>query len=117
MKSTSPQRECLPMFDQHQPHRPVTRTSILAHQAHGGFTGRKQLVFEALRGYDARFLPTSAELANALPAQPDADRTAMLLLARRGLSDLLAAGYVEHGPMRKCIVSGEFCLTWRLLSR
>ena len=89
MKAT--QRETLTgMFiDAPSPHRPVVRTSILAHQAHGGFTGRKQLVFEALRSYDARFLPTSAELANALPAQPDADRTAMLLLARRGLSDTL----------------------------
>ena len=117
MKAT--QRETLTgMFiDAPSPHRPVVRTSILAHQAHGGFTGRKQLVFEALRSYDARFLPTSAELANALPAQPDADRTAMLLLARRGLSDLLSAGYVEHGPMRKCIVSGEMCVTWLLRTR
>ncbi len=109
------QREVLPMFDSGMPHRPVVRTSVLAWEAHGGFTGRKKLVFDVLREYLSP--PTSAELATRLPDRAGRDDTAILLLARRGLSDLLAVGAVMHGPERRCVITGEMCKTWLVPTR
>jgi hypothetical protein len=113
------QREVLPMFDSGMPHRPVIRTSVLAWEAHGGFTGRKKATFALLR--HVHEAPTSGELAHyrrlsgLLPEHEDP--TATLLMIRRGLSDLLACGAVEHGPSRPCKVTGETCVTWRIVTR
>ena len=120
------QRETLPgIFMESHPHRPVVRTSVLAHQAHGGFKGRKADTLEALRRWDfvkpwklRDPFPTSAELAASMADRfgPD-DYIEARLFVRRGLSDLKACGAVEHGPERKCRVTGERCKTWRVVTR
>lgn len=117
------QREVLPgMFSEAQAHRPVVRTSVLAYQAHGGFKGRKKAIFNELLSLPpwTEAPPTSAELAQFMHwelGDVPLEWTARLLFVRRGLSDLLACGAVEHGPSRPCKVTGETCVTWRPVAR
>jgi hypothetical protein len=58
--------------------------------------------------------PTSAEVAGYEMSQFHPAWEAHKLYVRRGLSDLLAAGWVQHGPARPCRVGGMTCVTWRL---
>ncbi len=113
------QREVLPMFDSGMPHRPVIRTSVLAWEAHGGFTGRKKAVMDTLNIYsESGLAPTSGEMAAGhYSTFGPRDWTACLLFVRRGLSDLLACGAVEHGPSRLCGTTNEHCVTWRIVTR
>jgi len=85
----------------------VPRTSVLAYQDAQPHTRAAEVLaavirFTAVIGYPL----TSAELAET--AERD------LLFIRRGLSDLLADGAVEHAAPRKCRVSQRLCLTWRI---
>jgi hypothetical protein len=108
-----------------RPWRRVRDTSRAAYaDGRERFTGRKAFTLRVLAAYWHRFQawPTSAELA----AQDDMwagdiMRTwdAQLLLIRRGLSDLQAAGVVEAVPQgqRRCRMTGRRCEVWRVVSR
>jgi len=89
----------------------VPRTSVLAYQERNR-TGRVDYVLQAITHLTAA--ATSAELCS----QSFGDtRTDGLLYIRRGLSDALALGLVEHAGQRVCRVSGRTCITWRLRQR
>lgn len=61
---------------------------------------------------------TSAELtARVCRESREACTTERLLYVRRGLSDALAKGLVEHGPKRDCKVAGTLAVTWKVRSR
>lgn len=93
----------------------VPRTSVEAGRAVNR-DARMNRVLDALSDWVDE--PTSAELASwFFQHYVERPTTDQVLYVRRGLSDLLAAGYVEHGPARKCAVSGKKCLTWRVRSR
>jgi len=98
----------------------VPRTSVEAYHQTDVAT-RSRTVLAWLREWDTRaahdqvpaLWPTSAELAQfALPTG-----LVQLLYIRRGLSDLLATGAVQHAASRRCRVSGRTCLTWRTTGR
>jgi hypothetical protein len=64
--------------------------------------------------------PTSAELARwrwVTQNQPGQVSTECLLYVRRGLSDAVAKGFVEHAGTRQCWVTGKRCVTWKTRSR
>ncbi len=106
----------------------VPRTSVLAGQAVNR-DGRAFFIVEFLRQVNHEGIePTSAEIAQDAHYGGDHSMEfdmedlapaplAFLLHVRRGLSDALARGFVEHAPSRKCAVSGKTCVTWRLRSR
>ncbi len=103
----------------------VPATSVLAYQEQP----RDARVQRSIDWTEAHYRavgvwPTSAELAQSVYEQKagtDAwfNRAPLeyLLEVRRGLSDALALGLVEHAPARKCAVSGRTCLTWRVKLR
>lgn len=93
----------------------VPRTSVLAGQAVNKDARVSRILGELVSLEDADH-PTSHELASAW-TWPDAPSLAQLLEVRRGLSDALAAGLVEHAGERKCSISGRRCKTWRLRQR
>lgn len=102
------------LFSQDAPRRRkkavnVPRTSVLAYQEQPRDT-RVQHVLEMLPDRSV----TSAELAKMRYWTATTDD---VLYIRRGLSDALALGLVEHAPARKCAVSGRTCLTWRVRTR
>ena len=94
----------------------VPRSSVLAYRDVDR-ESRGAKVLERLCGWAASGSgwPTSAELAAWLSGgHPDTDT---ILFVRRGLSDLLSDGLVEHGEMRPCSETGRRCLTWRVVTR
>lgn len=90
----------------------VPRSSVLAGQSVERDT---RMVNVILALVDCEEPPTSAELA-ARMVGPDATLSDVLT-ARRGLSDALAKGYVEHAGQRVCRVSNRHCLLWRTKGR
>lgn len=114
---TQPSLLDLPVPKRHK----TTRQTSRAAYAHGRehFTGRRADVLRHLSAWWNRFQlsPTSAELAMWTRGDyPALDWTAHLLRIRRGLSDLMLTGIIEHVPQgqRACDVSGELCETWRV---
>jgi len=100
--------------------RPVRATSRAAYaDGLARFTGRKAAVLGALTAYwDTQTTwPTSAELAYGQDWGASWDGA--VLFARRGLSDLQAAGVVQAVPngQRTCRVGGTRCETWRVVPR
>lgn len=113
---------CLPgLFDQGAPRETkrvnVPRTSVEAYQRTHAET-RIATVLSELNSYSIKYChpPTSAELTQWRHYHSRYS-TDDLLYIRRGLSDALAKGLVEHGPSRRCAVSGTQALTWRVRSR
>lgn len=99
----------------------VPRTSVLAYQERGR-AGRVGDALTFIQQVVAKThqAPTSAEVAedyNSHSPTPGFTRPYSVLHIRRGLSDALAAGLVEHAPARKCTVSGRTCVAWRLRQR
>jgi hypothetical protein len=96
----------------------VPRSSRLTYQAEQGRIGKRgDLVRGWLKSHaTVTDAPTSAELARWVFGE-DFEPVADALYVRRGLSDLQSAGVAEHGPMRRCRVSGRTCVTWRLRHR
>jgi hypothetical protein len=97
----------------------VPVTSALAYQAAHPNERASAVTFEAESyWHEHSQFPTSAELADwhARGHGMLGDLTITLWI-RRGLSDALAAGLVEHAGKRKCAVSGTLALTWRVVSR
>jgi hypothetical protein len=91
----------------------VPVTSAVAYQAAHPQT-RMTKVLSMLTFVDAPV--TSAELSSRFSGWqwPTMEYT---LYVRRGLSDALSAGLVEHAGKRLCAVSGTLALTWRVVSR
>ena len=108
---------CDPPPDTARPHKAVNvpRSSVLAYQERPR-NARAAAMVAALM--DAPDRPTSAELARWM-ADEDGIRltTEHLLSVRRGLSDALKLGLVEHAGERKCAVSGRQCVLWRVRTR
>ena len=108
-------------LDHAQPHRKpghVTRSSVLAYQERPR-DARAAAVVDALSRYWVVGIPaTSAELAVEMYGRRERTPPVELLLyVRRGLSDALKLGLVEHAGERKCAVSGRQCVTWRVRGR
>jgi len=69
--------------------------------------------------------PTSAELAHTRYEQVHGIFTVvhlkppleLVLWVRRGLSDALAHGLVEHSEKRNCAIAGSLAVTWKVKSR
>lgn len=101
----------------------VPRSSVIAGQQVNR-DGRAHAVVEWLTQLE-RYMnrsPTSAELARYRwidQGHRGPVGLECVLFTRRGLSDALARGFVEHVPHgeRKCAVSGKTCVTWRLRTR
>lgn len=112
------------LFDDLEPPRRkksghVPATSVEAYRKLNR-SGRSSVVLSWLREYRGRYGgdPTSAELADYVNGSLGVMSIDLhILYVRRGLSDLLKIGAVEHGPSRRCRVSGKTCLTWRLKGR
>lgn len=103
----------------------VTATSVLAYQSRPR-DARVTTALGAIDRIDQHFdaPATSAELALFYHQRQSLDfawdRQAplgTLLEIRRGLSDALALGLVEHAGQRVCAVSGKKCLTWKVRTR
>lgn len=93
----------------------VPRTSVLAYRERPR-DARASAVTGALSEYAVPV--TSAELALDLCAEDGVRYDLSRLLAtRRGLSDALALGLVEHAGERTCAVSGRKCVVWRTVAR
>lgn len=111
--------------DTSRPHKAVTvpRTSVEA-CLETDREGRSVRVLERLRGWGmaGRGWPTSAELAAWMSGESKPSTDAVLFV-RRGLSDLLADGLVEHAGERPCAVStgrggrALVCKTWKVRTR
>lgn len=87
-------------------HGRVTATSVEAYRQVDA-KGRSRAVLEMVTDWQASGESgTSAELAGYWATTDE------VLYVRRGLSDLLKLGAVEHGPSRTCRISGKTCLTW-----
>lgn len=93
----------------------VPRSSVLAYRERPR-SQRAAWVTAALTEWAGRddMPPTSAELSANLFGERDDLWT---LQVRRGLSDALALGLVEHAGERPCAVSGRTCVTWRVVAR
>jgi len=102
MKQSSPFEDREPIAGNTDP----VSSHIAARQiTQDGSRGRmKAKVLEALKTYPGR---TSAELAVAAVM----DR---YTVARR-LPDLMHDGLAEQGEMRKCLVTGRWAVTWRVI--
>src|SRR5690606_14428034 len=104
--------------DHAQPHRKpghVPRSSVLAYQERPRDARAAAMVLALM---DAPDLPTSAELARWMADEDGIQLTTdHLLSVRRGLSDALKAGLVEHAGERTCAVSGRQCVLWRVRGR
>lgn len=98
----------------------VTRTSVEAGRAVNR-DGRVNDVLTELGAYGIEYChaPTSAELAGfkQFGGRAKLSGLGVLLTVRRGLSDALAAGFVEHAGERTCAVSGRTCVTWKVRTR
>lgn len=111
------------LFDQTPPRQKkrvnVPRTSAEVYfsiDAHS----RRRIVASWLKDYvlHCDHEPTSAELADyANGSLGNMSIDMHLLYVRRGLSDALALGLVEHAGQRKCQVSGRACVTWKVRTR
>ena len=104
--------------DHAQPRRKpghVPRSSVLAYQERPR-NARAAAMVAALR--DAPDRPTSAELARWMADEDGIRlRAEHLLSVRRGLSDALRLGLVDHAGERKCAVSRRLCVIWRVRTR
>lgn len=96
----------------------VERTSIVAWER-VNVESRMAVCVGWLRAYwnRAHDWPTSAELANSEYPRETGWWDTHKLYVRRGLSDALAKGLVEHAGKRTCTVAGSSALTWRVKSR
>lgn len=109
-----------PGFDFAEPVRPKKRghvpaTSVAAYRARP----RQNRASAVLNALAQRLGPqTSAELAQDMCAEDGVRYDLSRLLAvRRGLSDALALGLVEHAGERTCAVSNRTCVLWSIRSR
>lgn len=113
-----------PPPDTARPHKAVNvpRTSVLAYQERPRDARAAEAVRVLAWCYERTGqLPTSAELASwvsggGVQAQ-FASALEQRMWYRRGLSDALKLGLVEHAGTRKCAVSGRQCVTWRVRTR
>lgn len=106
------------------PHKAVTvpRTSVLAYQERPRNARAAEAVRVLAWCYERTGqLPTSAELASWVSGggvqAPFASALEQRMWYRRGLSDALKLGLVEHAGERRCAVTGRLCVTWRVVTR
>lgn len=106
------------LFDGHAPRQRkrvnVPSTSVAAYLERPR-DGRVAAVVRALESWPGR---TSMELAEQFYGDPHAKiDTERVWYIRRGLSDALAQGLVEHAGKRACRCIGRVSLTWKVTSR
>lgn len=97
----------------------VPRSSVEAYQRTHAHS-RMAIVANWLELFVANWRkhPTSAELSDFANGSLGCMSYEMhLLYVRRGLSDALANGLVEHAGKRKCMVAGTLAVTWKVCSR
>lgn len=98
----------------------VTRTSVEAGRAVNR-DGRVAMVSGMVEWIHEVYgtHPTSAEVAGVIYGNGHKSRVglAKVLHVRRGLSDALRKGFVEHAGERTCAVSGRTCVVWKLKTR
>lgn len=97
----------------------VPRTSVEAYQRTHKHTRMADVTLWLSEHIKTRQqYPTSAELARLWGPAPYWDgKYIPILYVRRGLSDALQKGLVEHAGKRTCTVAGSSALTWKVRSR
>ena len=96
----------------------VPRTSVAAYRERPRdqrVADVMEFLFRAAK-FDGRTPLTSAELCEWAYGVTQVT-TDCLLYVRRGLSDALRLGLVEHAGTRTCGVSGRACVTWAVVKR